>query len=262
LCDTLEHPDLHKRDLSSLEIWSAGGAAVPPSMVAKMSEKLPGTEAGQGYGLTEANGGVARNNGGVYVMKPKSTGTPNPIVEVKIVDLNTGKELPQGSRGELLIKSVLVMKEYWNKPTETQKAIISVNGDPGWFRTGDIAEVDQDGFIYIVDRAKDIIIRGGENVSCGEVEATFYQHPAIMECAAVPISHSRLGEVVGLVVVLKPGYLLNNEDLIKFAKGKLAPFKIPEQQFIYFSTTPLPRSASAKINKLVLKKCLVTKSNL
>jgi len=227
-------------------------------MMPKFRTKFPVSEHGQGYGLTETNGGIASNVGLFYILRPRSSGAPTPIVEVKVVDTNTGEELPQGARGELLIKSVLVMKEYWNKPAETKKAIISVNGDPGWFRTGDIVEIDQDGFIYIVDRAKDIIIRGGENISCGEVEAAFYEHSGVMECAAVPVPHPRLGEVVGLVVVLKPGYLLNAEELVSSVQGKLAKFKIPEHQFVFFSGTPLPRGATDKINKLALKQLLAS----
>jgi len=218
--DLMEHPDFAKRNTSSLLYVVGGGAPTPSSMVYKIASKFTGAESTQGYGLTETSGGIASNIGAMNLLKPTSTGAPSPIVEVKLVDVNTGEEVPQGGRGELVIKGVQVMKEYWNKPEETKKTIISIKGDPGWLRTGDIAEIDKDGFIYIVDRAKDIIIRGGENISCVEVEDAFYQHPGIMECAAVPVKHPRLGEVVGLVVVLKPGYILNSDELVSSVKDR------------------------------------------
>eukprot|EP01123_Difflugia_compressa_P004280 TRINITY_DN15651_c0_g1_i1.p1 TRINITY_DN15651_c0_g1~~TRINITY_DN15651_c0_g1_i1.p1 ORF type:complete len:240 (+),score=44.08 TRINITY_DN15651_c0_g1_i1:34-720(+) len=220
--------------------------------------KINSAQPAQGYGMTETTGGICSNTGPMYAVKPRSTGAPSPLVQVKVVDLETGQEVPTGCRGELLIKSVLVMKEYLKKREETSKTIISVDGDYGWLRTGDIAELDQDGFIYIVDRAKDIIIRGGENISCGEIEAAFYHHPGVMECAAVPVIHPRFGEVVGLVVLPKLGYMLNVEELLSSVKGILANFKIPENRFVFISTTPLPRGATGKLNKIALRQQIAT----
>jgi len=166
-----------------------------------------------------------------------------------VVDLDTGAEVGIDQRGELLIKSVMVMKEYWNKPQATADALDA----DGWFRTGDVATIDQDGFVYIVDRAKDIVIRGGENISCAEVEAAFYSHPAVRECAIFGIPDERLGEVLGLLVYLHEGQSVSTADLLAAVEGKVAKFKIPEARHIAFTAKALPRGATGKIHKRTIK---------
>jgi len=257
--DLMEHPDFSKRNLTSLLRLGGGGSPFPSTHVENIHKKFSGlAEPVQGYGLTETTGGFASISGSIFRFKPNSTGRVSLIVDAKVVNVDTLLEVPPGQSGELLIKSPLVMKGYWNKPEATRSAIISINGDPGWFRTGDIVKFDEDKFLYIVDRAKDIIIRGGENISCQEVEAAFYKNNAVMECSAVPLPHPRFVEVVGLVVVLKPGFFENAEALIASVKGTLANFKIPDPQFIFFSSTPLPRGATDKINKIAIKQYLTT----
>ena len=164
-----------------------------------------------------------------------------------MVDTETGATLGPNQRGELLVRSNLVMKEYWNKPEATAEVITS----DGFFRTGDIATLDEDGFIYIVDRAKDIIIRGGENISCSEVENALYAHPAIRECAVFGLPHERLGEEVGVMILLKQK--ATAEELVVFLQDKLAPFKIPPIYNIFFTPEALPRGATGKILKRSIK---------
>jgi len=166
-------------------------------------------------------------------------------VEAKVVDLETGKEVPRNSTGELLIRSALVMKEYWNKPDATRQAI----DKEGWFRTGDVARIDPDGFIEIVDRAKDIVIRGGENISCVEVESAFMTHPAVRECAVFSLPDKRLGEVVGVMIMLQADAKPNPEQLRDHVKPLLAAFKIPNAKDIFYTRESLPRGATGKTQK-------------
>ena len=157
-----------------------------------------------------------------------------------------GKEVPSGERGELCIKSPANVLGYWNKPEETAEAFID-----GWFHTGDVACIDEDGFVYIVDRIKEIIIRGGENISCIEVEAAIYSHPAVHEAAVFGLPDERLGEIVATAVVLRAGHELSAEALREFLVEHLASFKIPAH--VFFREEQLPRIASGKIFKRQLK---------
>merc|ERR1712137_235008 len=200
-----------------------------------------------GYGLTETNGAICLNTPLNFLRKPASCGTAFPNVEIKVVDVDSGATLGPNERGELLVKSNLVMKEYWNKPEATAKVIT----EDKFFKTGDIVTVDEEGFIHIVDRAKDIIIRGGENISCGEVEAAIYHHPSVRECAVLGLPDERLGEIVGAVIMLKGP--ATQEEISSFLKGKLAPFKIPAPQHIFFTKVALPRGATGKIQKSAIK---------
>ena len=232
-------------DLSSLVGVGAGGAARPPQHVRLIEEKIPGT-ASMGWGLTETNALGATNSGAEYLKRPASTGRPHPLIEMKILGKND-EEMPLGQAGEIVMKSPSNVRGYWNKPEATAAAF-----QQGWFRTGDIGCLDEDGFLYIVDRAKDIVIRGGENISCLEVEAALYEHPAVLEAAVFGVPEERLGEVVYAVLRIKSGGQVKAEALQTFLTGRIAHFKIPEHY--QFRTSPLPRGGTEKINKRLLRK--------
>jgi len=233
-------------DLSSLKEIYAGGAARPPDQVKKITDSFKGSSAGIGYGLTETNALGAVNSGAFYLAKPGSTGLAVPAVtDFRIVD-ETGKVLAPGERGEVCIHSPANVRGYWNKPEATAQAFVD-----GWFHTGDVGYLDEDGFLYIVDRIKDIIIRGGENISCIEVEAAIYAHDAVDEAAVFGLPDERLGETVGAAVVLHPSAVLDADGLRSYLAEHLAGFKIPLH--IWFHQDKLPRIASGKIFKRQLK---------
>jgi acyl-CoA synthetase (AMP-forming)/AMP-acid ligase II len=234
------------RDISSLTEIMAGGAARPPEQVKKISGTFKKSAPGIGYGLTETNALGSVNAGAFYVARPDSAGRVVPAVtEFRIVGEN-GSELPAGERGELCIKSPCNILGYWNKPEATAEAFVD-----GWFHTGDVAYLDAEGFLYIVDRIKEIIIRGGENISCIEVEAAIYAHPGIQEVAVFGLPDERLGELVGAAVVLRAGVELSADELRNYLARHLAAFKIPAH--IWFRTEQLPRIASGKIFKRQIK---------
>jgi len=248
--DLMEHPDFAKRDTSSLKIVGGGGAAVPIPQVKRVEKAFKGVgRPQQGYGLTETNGGIAFIQGDQYLQKPGSTGPPIPLIEVKVVDLSSRKDLPTGQQGELLIRGVLVMKEYWGKA----KATADILDKDGGFSSGDIAKLDSDNCIFITDRAKEIIIRGGENISCVEVESAFYKNSAVYECAAFGLPDERLGEVVGLAVLLKPDTKVTPNELIASVKDDLAGFKIPTADSIFMMKETLPRGDTGKVLRRVIR---------
>ncbi|MEE4190773.1 MAG: class I adenylate-forming enzyme family protein [Halieaceae bacterium] len=233
-------------DLSSLKEIYAGGAARPPDQVKKITTAFKGSSAGIGYGLTETNALGSVNSGAFYLARPGSAGRPVPAVtDFRIVD-EQGEPLPPGERGEVCISSPANVRGYWNKPEATAAAFRD-----GWFHTGDVGYIDEDGFIYIVDRIKDIIIRGGENISCIEVEAAIYQHEAVDEAAVFGLPDERLGEVVGAAVVLREPGCLDAATLQAYLADHLAGFKIPAH--VWFHDDKLPRIASGKIFKRQLK---------
>ena len=233
-------------DLSSLKEVYAGGAARPPDQVRKITGTFKGSSAGIGYGLTETNALGTVNSGAFYLAKPGSAGRPVPAVtDIRIVD-EAGSALPAGERGEICIRSPVNVRGYWNKPQATAEAFRD-----GWFHTGDVGYLDEDGFLFIVDRMKDIIIRGGENISCLEVEAAIYRHEAVEEAAVFGLPDERLGEIVGAAVVLREPGGLDVEGLRDYLSGHLAAFKIPSH--IGFHDGKLPRIASGKIFKRQLK---------
>jgi acyl-CoA synthetase (AMP-forming)/AMP-acid ligase II len=242
--DMLEHPTYKPEAFSSMKNISAGGAPVPPALLSQMRKNAKSAGAAQGYGLTETMGGVIVNSGVDYLKHPSSCGKPIPfVVEAAIKDPATGKVLPAGSRGELCIRSVFNMKCYNNREEDTKKAIDS----EGFFHTGDVAKIEG-GFVYILDRLKDIIIRGGENIDCSEVEAVLYSHPSVRECSVFGLPDARLGEVVGVVVWPK-GPLTAAELSTHAASGKLAKFKVPLQEHIFLVDEALPKGATGKIDK-------------
>lgn len=235
-----------ERDISSLVDIMAGGAARPPDQVDKIAGTFRKSSPGIGYGLTETNALGAVNAGAFYLANPGSTGRVVPAVtEFRITDEH-GEPLPLGERGELCIKSPANILAYWNKPEATAEAFVD-----GWFHTGDVGYMDADGFVYIVDRIKEIIIRGGENISCLEVEAGIYSHPAVYEAAVFGLPDERLGEIVGAAIVLKEGAELTTTELQEFLAEHLASFKIPAH--VWFRAEQLPRIASGKIFKRQLK---------
>merc|ERR1719343_313098 len=225
----------------------AGGAPVPPAQVSKMKQATGKVSSAQGYGLTEVCGGVVVNKGIDYLKHPSAAGKPLPLVcKVDVLDPATGKAVPSGERGEICIKGAMVMARYHNKPEETAK-VIDANG---YFHTGDVGKYE-DGFLYVLDRIKDIIIRGGENIDCSEVEAALYSHPAVRECSVFGLPDERLGEVVGAAIWLQSE--ATAAELSQHCASKIAKFKVPEAQNIFFHTSELPKGATGKLDKKGLR---------
>ena len=241
----IEHPRFHEFDLSSIEVISYGGAPSAPELVRRMKEKFPKLQPGQGWGMTETSATATSNFGEDYERKPASCGVPSPTGEVRIVG-DKGQKLPTGEVGELWYRGPVVVRGYWNKPQATAETFVD-----GWVKTGDLAKVDDEGFVYIVDRAKDMLIRGGENIYCVEVENALYEHQAVMDAAVIGIPHRTLGEEPAAVVHLKPGAQATEEELRHFVSQKLAAFKVPVKILVLSET--LPRNANGKIMKRDLK---------
>ena len=245
--EILTHPDRATYDLSSVAAFAAGGAPRPPEHVKRLAAEMGGAHPLLGYGLTETNAVGCGNLNENYLAKPESTGpSSKPLVEVAILD-DAGNRLAQGARGEVCIRTIANFLGYWSKDAATRAAVTA----DGFFRTGDIGYLDDDGYLFIVDRKKDIIIRGGENISCQEVEAAIHAHDAVAEVAVFGLADARFGEVPGAVVHLKDGAALSGEDLCAFLGTRLAPFKLPCR--IWFSAEPLPRLGTEKIDKVGLR---------
>jgi long-chain acyl-CoA synthetase len=242
----IEHPARASYDLSSVESVAYGGAPAAPELVRRIKEIWPSSEPGIGWGMTETSATFTSHGAEDYQHRPDSCGPAPPICEMKVVDPATTRALATGEVGELWGKGPNVVKGYWNNPAATAETFIE-----GWVRTGDLARLDEEGFCYIVDRAKDMIVRGGENIYCAEVEAALYQHPAVMDAALVPIPHHTLGEEPGAVVTLVSGASVTEDELKAFVAGRLAAFKVPVR--IIIRAEPLPRNANGKILKTELK---------
>src|SRR4051812_30402442 len=234
----LEHPDFDTRDISSVRSIGYGGAPAAPELVRRIEALFPGRTPSNGYGLTETSSVTTLNVGSDYQRKPDSVGVPMPVVDVKVVGADDAV-MPTGEVGELWIKGPNVVKGYWAKPEATAESFTD-----GWLHSGDVARLDEEGFVYIVDRAKDMIIRGGENVYCVEVEAALFEHPAVTDAAVIGIPHHVLGEEVGAVVHLAPGFQASEDELQSWVGGRLAAFKVPVR--IWFLPDPLPRNANGK----------------
>jgi acyl-CoA synthetase (AMP-forming)/AMP-acid ligase II len=244
--ELLTHPNRAKYDLSSVTDFAAGGAPRPAEHVRRIDEEMEGAPL-IGYGLTETNAVGTGNWRSNYLAKPTSAGRASlPLVELAILD-DAGVQLAQGARGEVVIRSIANFKGYWGNPEATAAAITP----EGWFRTGDLGYLDEDGYLFIVDRKKDIIIRGGENISCQEVEAALYAHPAVAEAAVFGLADERLGEVPAAVVSLSGGADADGDALRGFLGQHIAAFKIPGR--IWFSDGPLPRLGTEKIDKVTLR---------
>ena len=249
--ELMQHPDHDKYDLSSLVDIASGGAPRPPEHVERLSKTFVGKNPVQGYGLTETNGVGAGNFRDNYRAKPASTGrAAAPLVELRIDNGEgpIGPGLPAGTIGEVCIRSVCNCRGYWNNPA----ASIAAFPGEGWFRSGDLGYLDDEGYLFIVDRKKDIIIRGGENISCQEVESAIYVHPAVAEASVFGLPDERLGEIVGAVVYPKSGGALDPDALREFAGEHLSSFKVPAR--IWISAEPLPKLGSGKIDKVTLRK--------
>ena len=245
----LDHPDFPTRDTSSVKSVGYGGAPAPPELVRRIQEHFGSVPASNGYGLTETSSLSTMNSGDDYVKKPDSVGPPVPVVTVKVVDPD-GRDLPAGAVGELFIKGPNVVKGYWGKPEATAQTF-----SDGWLHTGDVARIDDEGFVYIVDRAKDMLIRGGENIYSVEIEDVLYEHPSVGEAAIIGVSHPTLGEEPAAVIQLRPGTSATESELQEFVGSKLAAFKVPVK--IWFYDGPLPRNPAGKILKRELRDELV-----
>ena len=241
----LEHPDREKFDLSSLETISYGGAPSAPELVRRIFQEF-GALPGNGWGMTETMATVTAHVGEDYLNRPDSAGPPVPVADLKIVAADGVGELPVGQVGELWAKGPQIVVGYWNKPEATAGTFVD-----GWVRTGDLARLDEEGFLYIVDRAKDVIIRGGENIYSIEVENVLYEHPAVIDAALIALPHKTLGEEPAAVVQLAPGSEASEEELKAWVRERLAVFKTPVR--IAFLDAPLPRNANGKIMKSELR---------
>jgi long-chain acyl-CoA synthetase len=246
--DLVESPEFHKYDTSSLSAIAGGGAPAPPTLVRRVDEEFSGGRPAIGYGMTETNGYGPGNSGDDYLSHPSSAGRVVPIMELEVRD-DHGKPVPTGERGEIWFKGPVLIRGYWNKPEATAEVLVD-----GWLRSGDLGHLDDEGFIYVEDRAKDMVLRGGENIASAEVEAAIYEHPAVYEAAVFGVPDPRLGEQVAAAVVLKPGASLSAEELQAHVRARLAPFKVPT--LIHFSTAQLPRGATGKILKRELRSTL------
>jgi long-chain acyl-CoA synthetase len=245
--ELLLHPDWSKRDVSSLRLMGGGGAPLQPDLVEKIDKSLETGAPSTGYGLTETSGIVSANASRLYLAKPASCGRVVPTLDAKLID-EIGDDLPADpdTTGELCVRGAVVIKGYLNRPEATADAI-----QHGWFRTGDIARIDADGYVFIVDRAKDMVLRGGENVYCSEVEAAIYEHPDIAEAAVFGVPDERLGEDVAAAVVLRDGAALTAADLQMFLAERIAKYKIPAT--IWIRGEALPRNANGKFLKRELR---------
>jgi len=241
----LEHPDRDQYDLSSLESIGYGGAPSAPELVRRIYTEFKALPT-NGWGMTETTATVTTHGAEDYLNRPTSCGPPVAAADLKIMDVEGTRDLPAGEVGELYARGPMVVKGYWNKPDATRETFID-----GWVRTGDLARLDEEGFCYIVDRAKDIVIRGGENIYSSEVEDVMYAHPAVTDCALIGIPHRTLGEQPVAVVHLAPGTQASEAEIQAWVRERIANFKVPVA--IRFVKDVLPRNANGKILKKDLK---------
>jgi long-chain acyl-CoA synthetase len=241
----LESPSFETRDISSVKSIGYGGAPAPPELVRRIEAMFPGRTPSNGYGLTETSSVTTMNAGADYLRKPDSVGVPVPVCDVKVVGPDD-EEVPPGTTGELWVRGPNVVAGYWDNPEATEQTF-----GGGWLRTGDVARIDDEGFVFIVDRAKDMVIRGGENVYSAEVEAAVFEHPEVADAAVIGVPHEVMGEEVGVVVVRTPGSELTAADLRAHVAERIAAFKVPTH--VYFREEPLPRNPAGKVLKRDLR---------
>ena len=237
--DLVQLAKTNRYDLRSLQAVGGGGAPRAPEQVRQIGASFGGALPNTGWGMTETNAIGAGIGGEEYLKRPASSGRCSLVLDLKVVD-EAGNEVPAGERGELLVRGASVFTGYWNQP-----ALNATIFADGWFRTGDVALIDDDGFVFIVDRIKDLIIRGGENIGCGQVEAALLLHPSVREAAVYAVPDDRLGEEVGATIQTTAP--VDPEQLRLFLAEHLARFEVP--RYIATSAAPLPRTATGKIHK-------------
>ncbi|EAW29965.1 long-chain-fatty-acid--CoA ligase [marine gamma proteobacterium HTCC2143] len=246
--ELISHPDFEKYDTSSLLSVGGGGAQLQPDLVAKIDKAVATARPSTGYGMTETCGIISSISGDFFVDKPDSCGRAVPTLDAKCFDAE-GNEVAQGEVGEMWVKGAPVIKGYLNRPDATAESITD-----GWLHTGDVARIDKEGFIFVVDRVKDMVLRGGENIYCAEVESVVFHIDGVAECTVFGVEDDRLGEEVGLAVVLAPGSNLDAEAIRTQCAARMAKFKIP--RYIWLMTESLPRNASGKFLKRELRESL------
>jgi long-chain acyl-CoA synthetase len=237
----INQPNFCEIDTKGVRWAMYGGAPIAPDLVGRIMQAFPSARVGNGFGLTETSSVATFLPHEFAHVRPDSVGFAAPVVDLDLFETDSG------GVGELLVRGPNVVKGYWNKPEATAQTFVN-----GWLHTGDLARIDKDGFVQIVDRKKDMVNRGGENVYCVEVENALYAHPAVYECAVMGVPDSMMGEKVGAVVVLKPGAKAQPVEICEFLRGRLADFKIP--QFMTIRAEPLPRNPGGKILKPRLRK--------
>ena len=246
--DLVNSPAFDKYDTTSLRAVGGGGAPSPTSLVGKVNDKVKNGSPQLGYGMTETNAFGPGITGSDYLAHPTSTGRAVLPMRVEVRDDNL-KSVPTGEAGEIWFFGPMLIRGYWNRPEATAETIVD-----GWLRSGDIGRLDAEGFVYVEDRVKDMILRAGENIYGAEVESAIYDHPAVHEAAVFGVPHERLGEEVGVAILPKDGMALDPQDLWKFLDGKIANFKIPAH--VVVMTEPLPRNAAGKFLKRELQQRL------
>jgi len=245
----IESPIFHQHDTSSVKAVLFGGAPPSPELAARIRAVFPGASASNGYGLTETSGVATVNVAEDYLAKPRSAGVPAPVNQVKIMHLDELHELPVGEIGEIWIRGPQVFQGYWNNPEATARTLVD-----GWLRSGDLGYLDEDGSLFVVDRAKDMLLRGGENIYCIEVENALFSHPDVLDAAVVGMPDPVLGERVAAMVQLRAGSSADAETLRQHVRAQIAAFKVPER--IDIVAEPLPRNANGKILKPEVKKAM------
>ena len=247
--DLLESPDFENRDTSSLASVGGGGAPAPPEIVGRVDKSFKRARPGLGYGMTETNAYGPQNSGDDYVRKPRSSGRAVPVMDVQVLDENMNP-VPTGEIGEICFRGPNLIRCYWNKPEATAETIVD-----GWLKSGDLGRLDEEGFIFVEDRAKDMVLRGGENIYCAEVEAAIYDCDDVHEAAVFGMPHDRLGEEVACALLAKKGREIDVDALTAQLREKLASFKVPT--IFEVVDQPLPRNASGKILKRDIRDALV-----
>ncbi|MEZ5502437.1 MAG: class I adenylate-forming enzyme family protein [Halioglobus sp.] len=246
--EILLHPDFATRDTSSLKSMGGGGAAVHPDLTRKLDSAMQNAAPNAGYGMTETCGIISALSGHYLVDRPTSVGRAMPTFEAKCVDA-AGNTVAVGQPGELWVRGACVIKGYLNRPEATAETITD-----GWLHTGDIAYMDEDGFIYLVDRAKEMVLRGGENVYCAEVESALFAHDTVAECVVFGVEDERLGEEVAAAILPKAGATVDVGQIRAYLGEKLASYKIP--RYIWLVDAPLPRNANGKFVKREVRDAL------
>jgi len=247
--DLVNSPAFEKYDTSSLRAVGGGGAPSPTSLVGKVNDKVKNGNPQLGYGMTETNAFGPAITGSDYLSHPTSTGRATWPMIVEVRDENL-KPVPTGQSGEIWFFGPMLIRGYWNRPDATAETIVD-----GWLRSGDLGRLDADGYVYVEDRVKDMILRAGENVYGAEVESAIYEHPAVHEAAVFGVPHERLGEEVGVAILVNDGMTLTPEELWAFLDVKIAKFKIPTQ--VVIMNEPLPRNAAGKFLKRELQQKVV-----